>query len=461
MAIYHCSVKVISRSKGRSATGAAAYRAGERIEDRRTGLAHDYTRKHGVDHSEILAPDGAPAWVYDRAELWNRVEEGERRKDSQVAREVEIALPRELDAEQQRELATDYARDQFVSRGMVADVCLHHQDGDNPHAHIMLTMRELDGDGFASRKNRDWNDTELLEEWRAEWERHANDALERSGEAERIDHRSLEDQGLERAPTIKMGPAAWALEARGVETERGDLNREITAANDEYESALIELDNYRKEQRRRQTPAEVREDLERQDSERLLATLTRAQNQRQSEIERNIDNAPEVQAAQERIDSLEAQRREALEQQDAARKTFDEQSRAAKEWEDHHPFRATIHARGWKRHDEQAERERAIEEARQQLHDAQDAQKATEAELGDARRAHDAARKEAQPGSTRNRSGRCTCRRSETANAASRRHSGGCRTTRRSGRHRPRRNWPSMSGNMAIRRTTRRPSEPR
>lgn len=400
MADYHCSVKVISRSKGRSATGAAAYRAGERIEDRRTGLAHDYTRKNGVDHCEILAPDGAPAWVYDRAELWNRVEEGERRKDSQVAREVEIGLPRELDAEQQRELATDYAREQFVSRGMIADVCLHHTDGHNPHAHIMLTMRELDGDGFASRKQRDWNDTELLEEWRAEWSRTANAALERAGSNERIDHRSLEDQGIERAPTIKMGPAAWALEARGVETERGDLNRDITAANDEYDALLVELDHYRQERRREAAAARdnaaERRALEQKDTDELAQMLNDAQRRRPAEIDRHLKQIAGVQEATERVAQLQDELHASWDQQQEARQQFDEQSKAAKEWEDHHPIRAALHDKGWK-HDEQAQREQAIEQAQQQLQDALSDQERIDRELSQARQELNTMRDEAKP----------------------------------------------------------------
>lgn len=394
MAIYHCSVKIVSRSKGRSATGAAAYRAGERIHDERTGTTHDYTRKRGVDHSEIIAPDDAPEWAHDREQLWNRVEAAERRKDAQVAREVEVALPRELDDEQQRELATGYARDQFVERGMIADVCLHHQDGDNPHAHILLTMRELDGDGFSSRKNRDWNDTELLEQWRAEWERHANDALERAGEAERIDHRSYEDQGIERAPTIKLGAAA-ALEARGMLTERGDINRAITAANDEYEAVLVELDHYRTEQRQQAQEAEeaadlaaYRAELEQQSSDDLLRQMNDAQNNRAREIERRTDAMPEVREPTERADDAKDRRWEAREEQEQARQRFDELTAETHDWENRHPIRAGLHARGWKTDREQAERDRATEDARQRLQDALEREET-------ARRDESAARQEA------------------------------------------------------------------
>ena len=155
MAIYHLRASVISRSQGRSATAAIAYRSAERIADRRTGLVFDYAAKAGVEHTEILAPADAPDWVRDRSELWNRVEEAERRRDSQVAREVRVALPSELSHAERVELVRAFAREQFVDRGMVADVALHApgRDGDerNHHAHILLTTRELDAEGFGPR----------------------------------------------------------------------------------------------------------------------------------------------------------------------------------------------------------------------------------------------------------------------------------------------------------------------
>jgi len=182
MAIYHLRASVISRSAGRSATAAAAYRVAERIEDRRTGLTFDYAARGGVDHTEILAPDHAPDWVYDRSELWNRVEESETRKNSQVAREVRVALPDELTHAQRLELVREFVRSQFVDHGMVADIALHApgREGDerNHHAHILLTTREVDADGFTT-KNRDWNKVEILESWREAWARDSNAVLER------------------------------------------------------------------------------------------------------------------------------------------------------------------------------------------------------------------------------------------------------------------------------------------
>ena len=242
---------MISRSQGRSATAAIAYRVAERIEDRRTGLVFDYAAKSGVDHTEILAPGHAPDWVRDRSELWNRVEESETRKNSQVAREVRVALPAELTHDERVALVRAFVREQFVARGMVADIALHApgRDGDdrNYHAHILLTTREIGSDGFTT-KNRDWNKVEVLEGWREAWARDSNAALERAGIEERVDHRTLVaqrdealelvsaarergDEGaelvqtvraieLDRPPLPQLSPGAWQMKERGIEVGR-------------------------------------------------------------------------------------------------------------------------------------------------------------------------------------------------------------------------------------------------
>lgn len=245
MAIYHLSAKVIGRSSGRSATGAAAYRAAEIVRDERTGIVHDYSRKGGVEHREIVAPDNAPTWMRDREQLWNAVEKVERRKDAQLAREVEIGIPRELTPDQRRELVREFVREEFVSRGMIADVCWHmgkaSDGGAHPHAHILLTMRELTGDGFGN-KNRDWNGKDVLEGWRERWEDHANRALERAGREERIDHRSFADRGVDREPQPKLGPVAAKLERQGIATERGDELRAVEARNTERAELEVRRD---------------------------------------------------------------------------------------------------------------------------------------------------------------------------------------------------------------------------
>ena len=272
MAIYHLRATMISRSQGRSATAASAYRVAERIEDRRTGLVFDYAARGGVDHTEILAPDHAPDWVYDRSELWNRVEESETRKNSQVAREVRVALPDELTHAQRVALVRDYAQAQFVDRGMVADIALHApgREGDerNHHAHILLTTREIGPDGFTT-KNRDWNKVEVLEGWREAWARDSNAALERAGIEDRVDHRTLVaqrdealelasaarergDEGaelhetvramsLDRPPLPQLSLGAWQLKERGIEVAAVRVWHEVKDRAAEVRQVVQEL----------------------------------------------------------------------------------------------------------------------------------------------------------------------------------------------------------------------------
>jgi len=263
---------MISRSQGRSATAAIAYRVAERIEDRRTGLVFDYAARGGVDHTEILAPDHAPDWVRDRSELWNCVEESETRKNSQVAREVRVALPDELTHAQRVALVRDYAQAQFVDRGMVADIALHAPgragDERNHHAHILLTTREVDADGFTT-KNRDWNKVEVLEGWREAWARDSNAALERAGIEDRVDHRTLVaqrdealelasaarergDEGaelhetvramsLDRPPLPQLSLGAWQLKERGIEVAAVRVWHEVKDRAAEVRQAVQEL----------------------------------------------------------------------------------------------------------------------------------------------------------------------------------------------------------------------------
>lgn len=272
MAIYHLRATMISRSQGRSATAAAAYRVAERIEDRRTGLTFDYAARGGVDHTEILAPDHAPDWVRDRSELWNRVEESETRKNSQVAREVRVALPDELTHAQRVALVRDYAQAQFVDRGMVADIALHApgRTGDerNHHAHILLTTREIGPEDFTT-KNRDWNKVEVLESWREAWARDSNAALERAGIEDRVDHRTLVaqrdealelasaarergDEGaelhetvramsLDRPPLPQLSLGAWQLKERGIEVAAVRVWHEVKDRAAEVRQVVQEL----------------------------------------------------------------------------------------------------------------------------------------------------------------------------------------------------------------------------
>lgn len=236
MALYRFSAEIIGRGKGYSATAAAAYRAGERIEDERTGAVHDYRRRDGVLHAEILAPEGAPAWACDRAKLWNTVEQAERRRDAQLSRQLILALPHELTDAQRQELVRDFVQREFVSRGMVADLAIHAPDreGDarNHHAHVMLTMRRIEGNGFGN-KERGWNDDGVLRGWRYQWAKFQNRALERAGQQARVDHRSYADQGIDREPTQHLGKAGYRKARRGENTRIGEENRQIQARNAE------------------------------------------------------------------------------------------------------------------------------------------------------------------------------------------------------------------------------------
>lgn len=258
MAIYHLSIKIISRGKGRSAVAAAAYRAGEKIINEYDGIIHDYTRKGGIAHTEILLPEHAPPEYADRATLWNAVEKIEKNKNAQLAREIEIALPVELSAGQNFSLVRDYCQRYFVSAGMCADICIHDKGDGNPHVHVMLTMRPIAADGSWAAKSKkeyilndngerilspsgafktrkvdavDWNDQGKAEQWRAGWGDAVNAALEQNGVSERIDHRSYERQGMERIPTVHMGVAAFQMEKRGIRTQRGDINRRVQLDN--------------------------------------------------------------------------------------------------------------------------------------------------------------------------------------------------------------------------------------
>jgi hypothetical protein len=274
VAIYHASVKVVGRSGGRSSVAASAYRSGECLTNERDGNTHDYTKKQGVVHREIMAPENAPAWMRDRSKLWNGVEVAEKRKDAQLFRDVEVALPRELSREEQISLVRDFVKERCVDHGMVADIAVHEpraSDGDKqPHAHIMLTMRHIEGESFGN-KAREWNpdfatkdgkgfvkDKSPLVDLREGWAEHTNRALERAHIPERIDHRSLtaqreaalevsQDQArpeperlvaerraqdLDREPQPKLGAAA-AMERRGTKTDRGDQMRAVQGRNEE------------------------------------------------------------------------------------------------------------------------------------------------------------------------------------------------------------------------------------
>jgi Ti-type conjugative transfer relaxase TraA len=229
VAIYHFTAKVIKRSHGRSAVAAAAYRAGERLVDEERERTFDYTYKSEVIHSEIILPGPAPKWMQDRQKLWNAVEAREQRQDAQVAREMEFALPQELSQADAIGLARHYVRAEFVDRGMVADLNIHWEP-DNPHAHVMLTMREVTPDGFGP-KVREWNQIGLLREWRQHWADRANQRLHELGFDIHIDHRSYRDQGVEFEPTSHLGRAVDEMRQRGEYAERAHELEEVRERN--------------------------------------------------------------------------------------------------------------------------------------------------------------------------------------------------------------------------------------
>ena len=258
IAIYHCNISIVSRGKGKSAVAAAAYRSGEKLTNEWDGMTHDYTRKGGVVHTEILLPPNAPPSFSDRSTLWNSVELYEKAGNAQLAREIDAALPIELSREEQIRLVREYCSSQFVSRGMCVDYAIHDTGKGNPHCHIMLTMRPLDERGaWAAKSQKEydldengerirlpsgrykthkvdltgWNDKGNALLWRKAWADISNAYLERAGSPERIDHRSNAERGIGEIPTVHMGVAACQMEKKGIATEKGELNRNIQKAN--------------------------------------------------------------------------------------------------------------------------------------------------------------------------------------------------------------------------------------
>ena len=234
MAIYHFSAKVISRAGGASAVASAAYRSASEMYDERLGRSHDFSNKAGVVHSEVMLPKDAPERLADRVVLWNEVEATEKRKDAQLAREVEFAIPREMNQKQGVALARDFVLREFVKRGMVADLNVHWdkaKDGSpKPHAHVMLAMREVGPEGF-EKKNREWNSAELLKGWREAWAAHVNERMAQLGLEGRIDHRSYQAQGIALEPQHKIGPAGMRRLERGEGAERAEDHRRIAREN--------------------------------------------------------------------------------------------------------------------------------------------------------------------------------------------------------------------------------------
>ena len=294
MAIYHLSIKIISRGKGKSAVASAAYRAGEKITNEREGLTHDYSRKKGIEHVEIMLPEHAPKEFLYRSVLWTSVEKIEKAKNAQLAREIEVALPKELTAEQNINLVREYIKNNFTSQGMCADLAIHDKKDGNPHCHIMLTTRPLKDNGEwgekekkdyaydehgkriplidphtgqqkVDKRNRkqwkrvyiqanDWNNSANAEDWREKWGQSVNALLVKENHIDRIDHRSYKRQGVDKIPTIHFGVSASQMERKGIRTERGNHNRQVDTLNKEIrqlKARINKLSNWIDEEMRK------------------------------------------------------------------------------------------------------------------------------------------------------------------------------------------------------------------
>ena len=303
MAIYHFSNQILSRKKQQNTIAAAAYRSGERLVDERTNECKFYHRSvPPITH--ILAPSHAPQWVYNRQQLWNEVEKKEKQWNAQLAREINVALPKELSHEEQEALAIEFCQEVFVKDGMVADVSIHRDNPDNPHFHVMLTIRPFHKDGTWGNKQvkikeiingklqvkaihtTDWNTKEKLLYWREQWAQYANRYLEKNGVMDRITHLSNKDQGLETLPTIHEGFVARQMQQEGKESDRIQINQE----RKEYNKTIIELREAKREKQikertekfvRRFTPLEKKQLRESAKSLRLFINVENIMTRRQ------------------------------------------------------------------------------------------------------------------------------------------------------------------------------------
>ena len=307
MASFHLAVKTIGRSAGRSATAAAAYRAGVEITDERTGLVHDYTRKQGVEHSELMLPTDAPEWAADRERLWNAAELAETRKNATVAREYEIALPVELSADERRELALGLAREISERHGVAVDVSIHApgREGDqrNHHAHLLTTTRRLGPEGLGEKtRELDQKQSGEVERWRERWAEMQNRALELANVPDRVDHRSHQRQGIEQEPTVHMGPSATAMERRAeqVAAREGRAYEPVTAVG-QHNAGVVERAGLRQYIER---GTEWLRDM----GQRIAGRLHDVAASLSGAVERDRREAAEVQLAREAQERLAADR---------------------------------------------------------------------------------------------------------------------------------------------------------
>lgn len=394
MAIYHNSSKIIGRSQGRSAVGASAYRSGEKLHNEYDGIEHDYTKKTGVVYSEIMIPPQAKEEFKNREVLWNQVEKIEKSKDSQLAREVEVSLPKEFDRAEQIELIKSYVQDNFVKNGMCADINIHDKGDGNPHAHVMLTMREIkengewgakqeklyllrkegekdiyvnskiakekiQNEGYEKVKNgkgyktksvdlNNWNSKEFLQSYREDWANKINQKLMEKGINQRVDHRSFEEQGIEKKPTIHEGYVARAMEKRGELSDRMEQNRQIKDINEKIEKLNKDIKNLDDEKGGIEL-MEIREQIEKERAElEKLRTQKEEINKNlgQQDKEQTLENKEPIkepihkkadnndnQELQFEISRLEAERNRLLELKAKLEKAYKESSDKFKEYD--------------------------------------------------------------------------------------------------------------------------------
>lgn len=264
--MFHLSTKPIKRSEGRSATASAAYRAGCKIEDNRTGLKHDYSKKQGIVKTDCFIFSNGQKLNIDRAELWNAAEKAEKRKDGRTAREIIINLPHELNEEQRQSLVEDFTKDISKKYKVAIDYAIHlpdkHGDQRNHHAHILMTTRtatlENNTLSLGDKTNIELSNTKLAKlnlpktqeqivNLRRHWATTTNKYLENAGINKRIDHRGYEEQGVAFIPTIKLGWEASALERKGISTAKGDTNRQIADDNQEVYMVNYELESLKEQ----------------------------------------------------------------------------------------------------------------------------------------------------------------------------------------------------------------------
>lgn len=264
MALYLLSIKPISRTQNRSSVEAAAYRSGEKLYNEREDITYDFTRKKGVVHTEILLPENAPPEFSNRQALWNAVEHAEKRRDSRTAREIVLALPRELTLETSKALVRKFVSVCFIPLGICGDISIHaglnknknHNETErkkilphNPHAHIMLTDRPVRNEGFCDKKNPDWNSKQYLNQWRECWANFQNETFIRKGLEVRVSHESYKKRGIEHEPTKHLGPVLMAMERRDIKTKLGNENRAIEDRNRERENCKYRLQLEQKQTR--------------------------------------------------------------------------------------------------------------------------------------------------------------------------------------------------------------------